>query len=417
MGRLTSMIDAGLESPYSRIWEFNLLRTVPVGIRTMAAAILAGWLAGCAVSGAADEPSASYAVEALSAPAAEGFARAYEPVPFVFPDDHGAHPEYQTEWWYFTGNLEDETGDAYGYQLTFFRSALTPEALERESEWATNQVFMAHFAVSDAAAGKHPDFERFSRGAAGLAGASLEPAWSVWLEDWRVETLEPGTYAMTASAVDENGQEVRVDFVLQETRDPVLHGDEGLSQKGPEPGKASYYYSLVGLETTGALTVDGRTVEVRGLSWMDHEYGTSALSGDATGWDWFSVQFDNGAVLMLAQVRTSDGGRIPDFEGTLVMPNDEQHSIGADEFELEALGEWTSPESGATYPSGWRIEVPEHQLLLSLTPLLQDQEMTGGYVYWEGAVDASGSLAGDPVTGRGYVELTGYGGQRGANLR
>lgn len=353
----------------------------------------------------------------LSGPADEGFARAYEPVPFSFPEDHGAHPEYQTEWWYYTGNLEDEAGQEYGYQLTFFRSALTPEMPERDSEWATNQVYMAHFAVTDAASGRHSDFERFSRGSSGLAGTTREPSWAVWLEDWRIEAIEPRVYEMTAQEVDADGELVGVDLVLRETRPPVFHGEQGLSQKGPEPGNASYYYSLIGLETSGQLRIGGKTVDVTGLSWMDHEYGTSALSENAVGWDWFSVQLDNGAALMLAQVRTTDGGRLPEFKGTLLMADGSQHAIGASEFGLESLDEWTSRATGITYPSGWRITVPEHGIDLTLIPLQRDQEMNGAYVYWEGAVRASGEMAGQQVAGSGYVELTGYGGEPSGSLR
>lgn len=385
-------------------------------IAAIALLVVMAVLAGCAPD-AAEEASTTYAVEALSGPAQEGYARAVEPAAFVWPDDHGPHPEYQTEWWYFTGNLADEAGDEYGYQLTFFRNSLTPDAPERASDWGTNQVYMAHFAVSDAAGETHPDFERFSRGSAGLAGVTLDPTWSVWLEDWRVEIVEPGVYAMSASDVDETGAQVGIDFTLRETREPVLHGDQGLSQKGPEEGNASYYYSLIGLDTTGQLTIGGRTLDVDGISWMDHEYGTSALSADAVGWDWFSVQLDNGMALMLAQVRTRDGGRLPEFESTLVYADGEQLSIGADDYELEALDEWTSDATNIRYPSGWRIAIPAHGLELELVPLLRDQEMTGGYVYWEGAVQASGSVDGEEVNGRGYVELTGYGGRTEPNLR
>ena len=391
------------------LWK-HVVRAIAVSV---GAALL---LTGCAAD-AAQEAPALLAVEALSGPADAGFARAYEPVAFAFPDDHGAHSEYQTEWWYFTGNLADEVGEDFGYQLTFFRSALTPHMPERASDWATNQVYMAHFAVTDAAAGEHPDFERFSRGSAGLAGVSQDPAWGVWLEDWRVETMEPGVVAMSAADADEAGNDVRVDLLLRETREPVLHGNRGLSQKGPQAGNASYYYSLVGLDTTGQVTIGGRTVDVSGVSWMDHEYGTSALSEDAVGWDWFSAQLDNGAVLMLAQVRTEDGGRLPEFESTLVTPEGEQFAIGAGEFELETLDEWTSPATDVTYPSGWRITIPGRDLELTLTPLLRDQEMTGSYTYWEGAVDAAGQMGGEDVTGKGYVELTGYSGKATGNLR
>ena len=213
-------------------------------------------LAACAAS----EPSYAGAdvVANLSGNLDEGFARAYEPVEFEFPLDHGAHPEYRTEWWYFTGNLQDERGDQYGYQFTVFRNALTPEVPARESNLATNQIYLAHFALTNVQAQEHVSFERFSRGDGDLSGASGEPSFQVWLEDWSVVEVEPGVHRMTVSATSEEGEEFALDLMLQETRAPLLHGDPGLSQKGPEPGNASYYYSLVGLESAGTLTWSGR---------------------------------------------------------------------------------------------------------------------------------------------------------------
>jgi predicted secreted hydrolase len=192
-----------------------------------------------------------------------------------------------------------------------------------------------------------------------------------------------------------------------------LHGDAGLSQKGPEAGNASYYYSLVGLETTGSLTARGRTVTVSGLSWMDHEFGTSALSANAVGWDWISLQLENGVALMLAQIRTVDGGSIGEFAGTLVMADGSQERITNEDFTLEVLDEWTSPATGITYPARWRLTAPAYELDVEITPLMNDQEMKVAYVYWEGAANAVGSMAGAPVAGRGYVELTGYGNRGG----
>ena len=332
-------------------------------------------LSGCSSADQTRLVSANV-VASLSGPADEAFARAYEPIDFVFPRDHGAHPEYRTEWWYYTGNLTDSAGNQYGYQLTFFRSALTPDLPERTSDLATNQIYMAHFAVTNGAANDHQSFERFSRGAGGLAGATGEPAYAVWLEDWAVRTIEPGVTRLQASAPGEGGA-VALDLTLRETQPPVLHGKQGLSQKGPEAGNASYYYSLVQIETTGTVTSQGETVEVTGLSWMDHEFGTSALSANAVGWDWFSMQLDNGAVLMLAQVRTS--------------------------------AQWTSPRTQITYPSGWQMAIPRLNIALTVEPLIGDQEMEVSFVYWEGAVTIEGTIADQPVQGVGYVELTGYG--------
>ena len=365
-------------------------------------------LAGCAPASRGGVASANV-VAALSGEVDAAFARAYEPIPLEFPRDHGAHPEYQTEWWYYTGNLEDAQGEQYGFQFTIFRSALTPSMPARDSDLATNQIYMGHFALTDAASNVHYSFERFSRGAGGLAGATGEPEVNIWLEDWQVTRSAPDTMHIQAQTTDEAGATVAIDLHLRETRPPVLHGDAGLSQKGPEAGNASYYYSLVGLETMGSITVRGRTLEVTGRSWMDHEFGTSALSANALGWDWFSLQLDNGAALMLAQIRTVDGGAIGEFEGTLVMADGTQARITNADFTLEVLDEWTSRTTNITYPARWQLTAPTHDLDVEIVPLIPDQEMKVSYVYWEGAVNATGQMAGAPVTGRGFVELTGYG--------
>lgn len=394
---------------------YTLKRMCVSGRAALALAVLAAAaLAGC-VSAPANEASADV-VAALSGPADESFARAYEPIDLTFPADHGAHPGYRTEWWYYTGNLEAAGGERYGFQLTFFRSALAPTLPERSSEMATNQVYMAHFAVTDGAAQRHASFERFSRGAGGLAGAVGAPEVAIWLDDWSARQQEPGVMRLQAAAQDDDGP-VAIDLLLRQTRPPLLHGDRGLSQKGPEPGNASYYYSLVGLETSGTVTRDGRTVEVTGLSWMDHEFGTSALSENAVGWDWFSLQLDNGVALMLARVRTADGGFLPQFQGTLLLADGSSSAVASDEFELTALGEWTSPRSGAVYPSGWQVSLPRAGIELTVEPLTRDQEMEVSFIYWEGAVTATGSMAGRPVAGAGYVELTGYGEQLGEYQR
>ncbi len=372
-------------------------------------------LSGCTAARPTQFASANV-VASLSGQADDAFARAYEPIDFVFPRDHGAHPDYRTEWWYYTGNLADSNGNQYGYQLTFFRSALTADQPERASDLATNQIYMAHFAVTDGRANRHQSFERFSRGAGGLAGATGEPAYAVWLEDWSVRTIAPGVTQLQASADGEDGP-LTLALTLRETQDPVLHGNQGLSQKGPEAGNASYYYSLVQIESTGTITRAGETTDVTGVSWMDHEFGTSALSANAVGWDWFSIQLNNGAALMFAQVRTDDGGILPEFEGTYVAADGARQKITANDLTLTALGEWTSGRTGFSYPSGWQITLPAFDIALTVTPLIDGQEMDVSFVYWEGAVTVEGTIAGVTAPGVGYVELTGYGQQAGQYQR
>ncbi|WP_129670639.1 lipocalin-like domain-containing protein [Candidatus Chloroploca sp. Khr17] len=343
------------------------------------------------------------AVEAINRGSDSGFARVLEPRPFVFPQDHGPHPEYAIEWWYYTGNL-DAGEHRFGYQLTFFRSALTPEPPERASPWGTSAIYMAHLALSDVANGRFYAFERFSRDAVGLAGASGEP-FRVFLEDWSAEGSGPEGMTMHLRAAEE---EVALDLTLVSRKAPALQGDQGLSQKGLTPGNASFYYSLTRMETNGTVRIGDAQYAVTGLSWMDHEWGTSALEDGAVGWDWFSLQLDDGREIMYAQVRTADA--ISYRLGSLVEADGTMRILDQAPVTLDVLDTWRSPRSGAVYPSGWQLTIPELALELTIQPALRDQELPVTIIYWEGAVDVQGSQGGQPLSGRGYVELTGYAG-------
>jgi predicted secreted hydrolase len=338
-----------------------------------------------------------------------GFAQAREPGAIRFPRDLGSHNEYQTEWWYYTGNLKTAEGRPFGYQLTFFRRALTPPTSESaasgpasDSRWRTNQIYLAHFTISDIANDAFYPSERFSRGAAGLAGAQASP-YHVWLEDWHVEEVEPGTVRLYAST-----EQVRLNVTLKQTLPPVLHGNEGLSPKGDEPGNASYYYSIVRQETAGTIQVEDQTYDVTGLSWKDHEYSTSALSQGAVGWDWFSLQLDNGTALMFFQIRRQDGSLEPASSGSFITADGTVRPIDRGEWQLTVSDTWTSPASGAEYPAAWTIRIPALDLALTGEPLMPNQELNVSTTYWEGAVTFEGTIAGQPVTARGYIEMTGY---------
>lgn len=333
-----------------------------------------------------------------------GFARALEPDAVHFPRDLGPHEAYQTEWWYYTGNLETAAGRPFGYQFTIFRRALTPpgESSGGQSNWRTNQVYLAHFTISDITAEAFYPHERFSRGAAGLAGAQAVP-YRVWLEDWSVEEVAPGVVQMVAEAED-----VALNLTLTQTLPPVRHGDGGLSLKGEETGNASYYYSIIRQETAGSIRIGNQTYEVTGLSWKDHEYSTSVLSADAVGWDWFSLQFDNGTALMFFQIRNEDGSLEPASSGSFIMADGMVQPLQRDDWQLEVTGTWTSPQSGAEYPAGWRIRISALDLELAGRPLMANQELNVSTVYWEGAVSFAGTMNGEPVTATGYVEMTGY---------
>ncbi len=336
-----------------------------------------------------------------------GFARAERPRAFRFPEDHGPHPEYRSEWWYFTGNLQGPAGRPFGFQLTLFRFALAPWPVERPSAWAADQVFMGHLALTDPHGGRFHAFERLSREALGLAGARAEPP-RVWLEDWLLEGREDGGFRISAFAGD-----VGVDLELRATKPVVLQGEAGLSQKSAEPGNASYYYSFTRMEARGTVRAFGPALPVNGLVWMDREWGTSALGPDQVGWDWFALQLDDGYDLMYYQLRREDGSADPHSKGTLVDPAGAARVLRAGEVGVEVLGDWRSPRDGVRYPGRWRLRVPAADLDLEVRPALQDQELRLSVRYWEGAVQVSGTRSGRPVGGRGYVELTGYAGTSG----
>ena len=334
----------------------------------------------------------------------DGFSRAEGPHTWDFPADYGAHPEYQTEWWYYTGNLETTEGRRFGYQLTFFRRGLNPpqDWEKRDSVWGGNQVYMGHFALSDIVAETHYDFERFSRGAASLSGTLSEP-FEVWLENWEVVQTSDKKWRMQA---EQDG--VRLDLVLNDQKGIIFHGEEGYSQRGPEAGNASYYFSQTRLASDGLVTINGERFPVTGWSWMDHEFSTSALSSGQVGWDWFSLQLDDGSDLMMFQIRRDDGSIDPFSSGTVITPEGETIKLDRDQFEIQVTNTWQSPHSGATYPATWTIRIQSINLILEVQPYMADQEMNVSYAYWEGAVGVSGMKGEQTITGSGYIEMTGY---------
>jgi predicted secreted hydrolase len=356
-------------------------------------------------------------------PGLEGFARATAVRPFTLPADHGPHFGYQTEWWYYTGNVAAADGRRFGFQLTFFRRGLSPGPPPDGPGLASNQVYFAHFAITDVASGRHVAAERFSRGAGGLAGATGAP-FAVWLEDWTARG--DGSTARLVARDAATG--LALDLELATTKPLVAHGDRGLSPKSTEPGNASYYVGYTRMTARGRLGTPGASpapqdTDVAGAAWFDHEWSTSALGPGAAGWDWFSLQLDDGRELMLFHVRREDGSVEPVSGGTLVERDGRTRRLSRDDVRIDVLSRWTSPETGATYPSRWRLAVPTADLELVVEPWLESQEMRTSFVYWEGAVRVSGAsrLVASPsqrsrtpadrpvVAGSGYVELTGYG--------
>ncbi len=378
------------------IWVLLIGLLVTAG----AAAILRAILQPPETAQVAGLPSQSLILDS-----AEGFQRVIEEREFEFPADHGAHEEYQTEWWYFTGNLSAKDGRRFGYQLTFFRRALLPPAqgVERSSNWASEQVYFAHFALSDVGNGRFHAYERFSRGAAGLAGATGTPLFSVWLDHWRVEQIDSQTFLLKASQA-----EINLDLKLTDLKGPVAHGANGVSQKGAEVGNASYYLSLTRLEASGEIRLNEEIFPVEGTSWMDHEFGTSALGVGQVGWDWFSIQLDDSSELMLFTLRREDGSIDPNSSGTLIRTDGSTRSLAVKDFEIVVRDTWESPASGARYPASWQIRIPSEQMTLNVEPLIPDQELRLSFTYWEGTVSVAGEVGSKAVIGYGYVEMTGY---------
>ncbi len=320
---------------------------------------------------------------------------------YAFPRDHGTHDEFKTEWWYYTGHLRAEDGRRYGFELTFFRVGVdrSPLAVGR---WELRNLSLAHFAITDIDGRAFRYYEKFNRSSPFTANAAAGRL-DVFNEGWRATTLPDGSWRIVAASGGD-----AIDLVLTSRKPPAIHGENGVSVKAQGAGYASHYYSMTRLEARG--TVNGR--RCRGLAWMDHEFGSAQLRENQRGWDWFSIQLDNDAELMLYQIRRNDGTPDVTSSGSLITSDGDVIHLRRDDMRVTPLSSWKSPRSGATYPMGWRVAVPKFGIDLTLQPLLREQELvTSGstrVTYWEGAVDAGGTFGNVAVRGAGYVEMTGY---------
>lgn len=337
------------------------------------------------------------------------FRHANSPYHFHFPNDHGSHNEFRTEWWYYTGHLMTNDGRDYGYELTFFRQAIdNPSVDSNPSRWAIHHLYLAHAALSDHRTQRFRYAEKISRAGIGKAGADPDQL-HVWIDRWSAETVasDPPRHQLRAASED-----FSFDLILEPQKKPIVHGEGGISRKGAEPWQASHYYSMTRLATTGTLTVNGRAQPVNGTSWMDHEFGSGNLGQDQVGWDWFSLQLEDRSELMFYLLRRADGTTDPVSNGTLIAENESTTALSSVEVRVEVISHWTSPFSGARYPSEWRLSIPSRNLSLHLVPKMPNQELMTGrstqVTYWEGAVKVSGQRGEKPVAGQGYVELTGY---------
>ena len=344
--------------------------------------------------------------ELLSDQGIEGYAKAEEVRQFSFPADHGPHPEYRTEWWYVTGNLDSPSAERFGFELALFRFALTPLSVSENrdpSAWKTQQIFIGHFAVTDVTRQKFHFAERYARASIGLAGARARP-FHVWLENWSLGSIDDSSSAWRARA---SADDIELDVTLTPLKAPVLNGQRGLSQKADKPGNATYYYSVPRLWSEGTLQIDGTVFPVSGLSWLDREWGSSVLSSEQQGWDWFAVQLSDGSDLMFYSLRKLDGSQDAHSAGTWVNRQGQSVPLRAEDVSIEVLAYWDSP-LGGRYPAAWRMLSPLLDLDLQLEPVLNAQELNTRPRYWEGAVDVTGQKGGVGIDGRGYVELTGY---------
>jgi predicted secreted hydrolase len=342
--------------------------------------------------------------------ASGGFQNAVAPYTYHFPRDHFAHDRYRTEWWYFTGNLRGANGRRFGFELTFFRIGLEPHASRwsaGQSKWYASQLYLAHLAITDPAAGTFVYAQTLARDALG-AGFASEHSLDVRANGWSLAGTSATRPAMHVHARD--GAD-GLDLSLHSEKPPAIHGRNGVSRKGACASCASHYYSFTRLLARGTIVRGGVRYPVNGIAWMDHEYGSDELEAAQAGWDWFSIQLNDGREVMLYRLRERDGGTTPQSSGSLIARDGSVRYLALPQFSIAADGSWRSPHTHALYPSGWNVRVDGIDAQLALVPLVRDQELAdaSGTSYWEGAVDVRDARTGASI-GVGYVELTGYAG-------
>jgi predicted secreted hydrolase len=317
---------------------------------------------------------------------------------FQFPRDHFNHPEFRTEWWYYTGNVRASDGGRFGFELVFFRQGQRRGPSDNASAWRVDDLYLAHLALTDIDHQQFRYYKRLNRAGPGIAGVSFEQGL-IWNGNWRSKwDVSTGRQTLTAVAAD-----VRFDLQLSPRTPPVIHGEKGVSQKAEGPGKASYYVSFPLLTVSGVLN----GARVTGTAWMDHEWFTHQLEPFQAGWDWFSVQLENNTELMLFQLRHLDGAIDAFSSATYVDAAGRATHLKAGDFKLQPVEFWTSPATHARYPIRWHITIPSLKVELDCKASLADQELAkedaGSPAYWEGAVTYTGS-----TSGVGYLEMTGY---------
>jgi predicted secreted hydrolase len=324
---------------------------------------------------------------------------------YEFPRDNFNHPDFQTEWWYYTGNLKSSDGHRFGFELTFFRQAVTRDAA-KSAAWDLRDLYLAHLALSDLDGHNFYHSERTNRSGPGIAGVDAATE-RIWNGNWQMQRVGSD---QTLQAIEELFQ---LHLTLHPQKPPVINGENGVSQKSEGPGRASHYISLTRLATSGSIDLKGKHFDVTGLAWMDHEFFTHQLESNQIGWDWLSLQLDDDTELMLFHIRRKDGSIDPYSAGTFVDARGNSTHLRAADFTLASVGTtWTSQSSRATYPIQWKIAIPKLGLELHAQTLLSSQEITGrttvAPTYWEGAITLDGSRNNKSLSGVGYLEMTGY---------
>jgi predicted secreted hydrolase len=336
---------------------------------------------------------------------------------YEFPRDHFNHPDYQTEWWYYTGNVKAADGHRFGFELTFFRQAVDHDA--GGSPWSMRDIYMAHLALSDISGHRFYHQERINRAGPGLAGVDALTR-TIWNGNWQVEL---GEDRQTLRGI---GEQFGFDLHLVPAKRPVIHGREGVSQKAAGIGHASHYISFTRLLTSGSIQLNGQTYQVQGTSWMDHEFFSESMDSTESGWDWLSLQLNDNTELMLYRLRHKDGSVDPYSSGSYIdaqgkcvylsskefamTPGDASHAEDTQVERTHPGKIWSSPQTHATYPIQWIVSIPTLGLQVEVSTPLPSQEMTAtvGPSYWEGAIDVRGTRGGAPLRGVGYLEMTGY---------
>ncbi len=324
---------------------------------------------------------------------------------YEFPRDYFNHPDFQTEWWYYTGNLKSAEGRRFGFELTFFRQAVSRDPA-KATTWDVRDLYLAHLALSDLDGGKFFHAERTNRSGPGIANVN-ESLGRIWNGNWQIQ------WRGSDQELNAIEQRFQLHLILHAEKPPVIHGENGISQKAEGPGRASHYISLTRLATSGAIDLGNKRFEVTGASWMDHEFFSHQLDSDQTGWDWLSLQLEDHTELMLFRLRRKDGSIDPYSAGTYVDASGKTTHLRSSDFSLEPAGDkWTSPQTGAVYPIRWKIAIPKLAIELGAKTPLPSQELTGNTKlvpnYWEGAIVLSGIRNAQPLSGVGYLEMTGY---------